>query len=638
MKPGLSLSSRIFLWALLNLVLLGALAWALFLGQFGLGLDSLLAGRAGDRLQSMADVLGGELARTPHAEWDAVLSRTGAAYELKLMVVRPDGQRWAGDRLEIPPEVRQRMGGPGGGPPGDRSGDRPRPDKFFPEGPPPDFNPARPPNRPGDRDPSQPRETPRPPPGTPAPPPQHQPNPPAASGPPAQTGPAGQTGPSATPTSSAASDRSDRSDRSSAPAPALTTNPAPTFTPPANPNSSPTPNPSPNPNAAFNPDRPRLGPLPPGNPEMRRGPWLRRPRFLLRAGQPAEYWAGVPLPSLTNAEGRPTGALLLAVAGSLTAGGLVLDPTPWLIGGFGALLLSLLLWYPLVRGVTRSIRQTTAATERMAEGKFDTLIPVTRSDELGRLGIAVNHLSGRLDHFVHGQRRFLGDIAHELCSPLARMQLGASLMEREADPALLERVQDVREEVELMTGLVNELLTFSKAGLQTRGAALQPVNLAALTRQVIAREAMHPGSVEMDIPETLQALAEPDLLARAVANLVRNALRYAGHAGPVKVTACPATAPVNARLAGPAFPADSKHPQEIHLTVSDHGPGVAESDLDRIFEPFYRPDTARTRETGGTGLGLAIVRTCIDACQGTVSAKNTTPTGLAVTLRLKAPA
>ncbi|MDB6071978.1 MAG: molecular chaperone Hsp90 [Verrucomicrobiales bacterium] len=359
---------------------------------------------------------------------------------------------------------------------------------------------------------------------------------------------------------------------------------------------------------------------------MRRGPWPRRPRFLLRAGHPIEYWAGVPLPNLTNADGRPNGALLLAVAGSLTAGGLVLDPTPWLLGASGALLLSLLLWYPLVRGVTRSIRETTAATERMAEGKFDTAIPVTRSDELGRLGTAVNHLSGRLDHFVHGQRRFLGDIAHELCSPLARMQLGASLMEREADPALLERVQDVREEIELMTGLVNELLTFSKAGLQTRGAALQPVHLATLTRQVIAREAMSPDSVEMDIPETLQALAEPDLLARAVANLVRNALRYAGHAGPVKVSAAPA----------PASTASPASLHEIILTVSDHGPGVAESELDRIFEPFYRPDTARTRETGGTGLGLAIVRTCIDACQGTVSAKNTTPTGLAVTLRLKA--
>ena len=341
----------------------------------------------------------------------------------------------------------------------------------------------------------------------------------------------------------------------------------------------------------------------------------RRPRFLIRAGDPAQYWAGLPLSGLTSPDGRPAGAILLAVASSLTSGGWVVDPVPWLLGGFGAVLLSLLLWYPLVRGVTRSIRDMTTATERMAEGKFDTAVPVTRSDELGRLGTAVNHLSGRLEHFVHGQRRFLGDIAHELCSPLARMQLGASLMEREASDAQKERVQDVREEVDLMTGLVNELLSFSKAGLQSRDAILQSVNLAELARQVAAREAGASDAVEIDIPEALTGLAEPEMLGRALANLVRNALRYAGHAGPVRIH--------TATGAG-----------SVLLTVSDHGPGVPEADLDRIFEPFYRPDTARTREAGGTGLGLAIVRTCVDACQGKVSAKNRVPAGLEVTIRL----
>ena len=96
MKRGMPLSVRILLWALLNLVLLAALGWGLFLGQFGMGLDTLLAGQAGDRLQGMADVLAGELARTPQAEWDTVLARNAAAYELTLTVVRPDGKYWAG--------------------------------------------------------------------------------------------------------------------------------------------------------------------------------------------------------------------------------------------------------------------------------------------------------------------------------------------------------------------------------------------------------------------------------------------------------------------------------------------------------------------------------------------------------------
>lgn len=550
MKRGLPLSVRILLWALLNVLLLAALGWALFRGQFGIGLDTLLAGRAGDRLQSMADVLGGELAKTPPAEWDAVLARTASAYELKLLVVRPDGQYQAGERLEIPAEVRQRLG--------DRPwGDRPPGDRPRMGGPPiEDFKPGQGPRPgPGSRRPDGPRR--------------EGPDDPPRGG----SGDFGENVP-----------------------PGRVILPGGSAAVPL-------------------PDRDRMGPPPGNGPDPRRGPMGRRPRFFVRAGEPVQYWAGIPLASLGGGGERPFMAMLLAVAPSLTAGGLVVDPLPWLLGAGGALLLSLLLWYPLVRGVTRSIRETTAATERLAEGKFDTAVEVTRRDELGRLGTAVNHLSGRLEHFVHGQRRFLGDIAHELCSPLARMQLGATLMEREATEAQKERVQDVREEVELMTGLVNELLSFSKAGLQSRGAVLQSVNLAALARQVVQREAGAADAVEIEIPETLTARAEPELLARAIANLVRNALRYAGHAGPVRLHA-------------------GTESGQVFLTVSDHGPGVPEADLDRIFEPFYRPDTARTREAGGTGLGLAIVRTCIDACQGTVSARNLEPSGLEVVIRL----
>ena len=525
MKRGMPLSVRILLWALLNLLLLSALGWGLFRGQFGLGLDVLLAGRAGDRLQSMADVLGGELARTSQAEWDAVLARTSGAYELKLVLVRPDGQHWAGEEMVLPSAVRQRLG--------DRfPGERPPRG----EGPTGEFRPGGGFRRNGDRG----QEV--------------LPNP--------------------------------------LPARRESGIPIPLLPPP----------------------RPRAEP-PPESLEPRRTGMARRSRFLIRAGEPPQYWAGVFLGGLPSPEGRPAGAMLLAVAPSLTAGGWVVDPVPWLLGGSGAVLLSLLLWYPLVRGVTRSIRDMTSATERMAEGKFDTAVPVTRRDELGLLGSGINHLSGRLEHFVHGQRRFLGDVAHELCSPLARMQLSAGLMERDADEAQLARVQDVQEEVELMTRLVNELLAYSKTGLQAREATLQAVNPADMAQQVVAREAGLDGKVEIDIPEALMVDAEPELLARAVANLVRNALRYAGHAGPVQLRA-------------------QAQNGQVLLTVSDSGPGVADADLERIFEPFYRPDSARTREAGGTGLGLAIVRTCIDACQGNVVARNRVPSGLEVTIRL----
>lgn len=267
-------------------------------------------------------------------------------------------------------------------------------------------------------------------------------------------------------------------------------------------------------------------------------------------------------------------------------------------------------------GITKSMRTMTRATESLAGGNFDTVAKVNRSDKLGRLAHSINHPAARPDHFVNGQRRFSGNMAHELCSPPGRMQLATSLLERGGDAAHRERMADVQEEVEIMTHLVNELLSFSKAGLRARDTPMESVPLAPLVRDVIRREAGG-DRVECELPETLTALAESELISRAVANLVRNALRYAGPAGKVNVD-------------GRALDG------QVLLTVSEHGPGVPEEELERIFEPFYGPDTARTREMGGSGPGLAVVRTCVKACQGSVMAANNVPSGLSVTIRVTA--
>jgi two-component system sensor histidine kinase CpxA len=113
----------------------------------------------------------------------------------------------------------------------------------------------------------------------------------------------------------------------------------------------------------------------------------------------------------------------------------------------------------------------------------------------------------------------------------------------------------------------------------------------------------------------IQVLAQPVLLERALGNLVRNAIRYAGHDGPIMIST---------HIEGP----------EVLLRIADQGPGVPKRDLARLGEPFFRPDTARAQETGGTGLGLAIVRTCMEACGGRVFFENRSPTGFIATLAL----
>ena len=339
------------------------------------------------------------------------------------------------------------------------------------------------------------------------------------------------------------------------------------------------------------------------------------PVFTLRTSQTTRYWAGVRIPVYESGADQPLRGTLLAVSDSITGHGLFFNPRPWLLIAAVVFGLSILLWLPFVRQLTRTIRQLTAAAEQIAEEHFDVRVDARRTDELGRLARSINHLAGRLDGFVSGQKRFLGDIAHELNSPLARMQFALGILEERTDPAHRASLEDVQEEVRLMSGLVAELLAWSRAGLKTAPVALAPLRLRPLVEQIVAREAAgHP--VEIAIDEDAAVLANADLLARALANVIRNAVRYAGDAGPLEITAAP-------------------DGDRLRLSLADHGPGVPEDALPRLFDPFFRLEPDRARATGGAGLGLAIVKTCLEACHGAVSARNRPPHGLEIQFLLK---
>ena len=370
---------------------------------------------------------------------------------------------------------------------------------------------------------------------------------------------------------------------------------------------------------------PRGGPRregPPGPPDGGGGGTVgfRRPgpgmmRGFVRAGSPPSYWVVVPAALSRPDSGRPEMGRLVIQSPTLGAGGLFFDVASWWLAGGAVLFLSVLWWLPFIGSITRSLGQMTAATEAIAEGKFDVALNDRRGDELGRLGGAINRMSRRLEGFVTGQKRFLGDIAHELCSPLARMEMALGVLDQQAGGSQREYVGDLRDDVRQMSGLVNELLSFSKAGLKGRDTPLSAVPLRELVERVVNREAAEAAGVRVVIAPELSVDAEPELLARAVSNLLRNALRYAGPAGPVTLEA-------------------SAQGDTVTLTVSDVGPGVPPAALARLGEPFFRPDLARTRESGGTGLGLAIVRTCVEACRGRLTLRNRHPVGFEAEVRL----
>ena len=341
-------------------------------------------------------------------------------------------------------------------------------------------------------------------------------------------------------------------------------------------------------------------------------------KFMLVAGQPRLYWAGVHLGEVKRPSraGPPASATLLFASESLHGGGLFFDYAPWLELGGGLALVSVLMWLPFVHGLTLSLARMTRTAEEIARGHFEPPPTNRRRDELGRLGRALGHMAQRLDGFVTGQKRFLGDTAHELLSPLARLEVTLSILEQRAGPDGDRRYTDLAlAEVRRMATLVQDLLSFTKAGMNAPAPVLAPVGLAALVRQAVEREGAQ-AVVSVTIGEELRVRAEPDLLGRALGNAVRNAVRYAGEDGPIVI----AGAPAGEKL--------------VLLTVTDHGPGVPPDAIDRLFDPFFRPEAARTRETGGTGLGLAIVKSCVEACGGQVAVRNREPRGLELTFTL----
>jgi two-component system sensor histidine kinase CpxA len=500
-KVTYPLSLKVFVWLLLNLLLLAGLGVGFFVYQGGIGWDALVAGTSGTRAQATANVIAGEAAAAVNAEGaQAVLDRFGAAYGADFYLFRGDEAQLAGTAVELPPEVKARI----------------------------DLWPLR------------------------------------------GFGGRGEFGPGA------------RDPRR-----------APDFKGPRR----------------EPPDRPKREPgemvrrePPPFDPAERAG------RFVVRTGTPTAYWVGLRVPIAFGERGRFVlpGVMLVRV-GSLWGLLHFLDLQTWLLAGTGVLLLSVLFWLPLVRGITVALGQLTAATEQIADGRFDARVPADRRDEIGKLGDSVNRMAARLDAHMNGQKRFLGDVAHELCSPLARLQMATGILDERAPVELRGTVEDVRDEVQQMSTLVNELLAFTKAGLQRRDIELTSLPLAPLVQSAIEREGGGE-RVTVSVPTELQIRGDTDLLTRALANLVRNALRYADASEKISVSA-------------------RREGERVIVAVDDHGPGVPPEALDRLGEPFFRPEAARTRELGGVGLGLSIVRSAVVACGGEIRFSNRTPRG-----------
>lgn len=249
-------------------------------------------------------------------------------------------------------------------------------------------------------------------------------------------------------------------------------------------------------------------------------------------------------------------------------------------------------WW-LARRITRRLVILTSAAEDVARTRrLGIQVPVTGYDEVGRLGRAFDRMLGRLAQSEDDQRRLVQDAGHELRTPLTSLRTNISLLRRidELPPETrAELVADLGQEARELTDLVNELVDLA-AG-QSDNEPPQRVDLADIAEDVAGLARRRTGrEVVVRASGDTTTDGRPGMLTRAVSNLVENAAKF-DRTG---------RAPIEITVTGPT------RPGTIRVEVLDRGPGIAEADLIRIFDRFYR--AADARSLPGSGLGLSIVR------------------------------
>lgn len=275
---------------------------------------------------------------------------------------------------------------------------------------------------------------------------------------------------------------------------------------------------------------------------------------------------------------------------------------------------ALLAWY-----FARPIRTLRSAFADVAAGRLATRIGAAmgkRRDELADLGGEFDRMAERLQGLLEGQRRLFHDVSHELRSPLARLQAAADLMRQQPERAG-EFIARIERDTTRMDRLVGELLMLARLDAGMGDAPRERIDLAELVGEIAddARLEAETRScrIAAALAEDLAVMGNRGLLRRAIENVLRNALRHSPAGGEVAITL---------QTDGDA----------ASLTIADAGNGVAASDLDAIFEPFFR--AAGADAFAGYGLGLAITRQVMRVHGGTARAENRPGGGLVVTLRL----
>jgi len=303
----------------------------------------------------------------------------------------------------------------------------------------------------------------------------------------------------------------------------------------------------------------------------------------------------------------------------------LLAPGPWGVGmrlGVAAVISALFSWL-LARYLAAPLGQLSRASRQLATGDLSVRVGAPlgqRRDEFGQLALDMDEMASRLQMLQQANQRLLRDVSHELRSPLARLRVALEIARNKQAGPVDDELDRIELESSRLEHLVDEVLGLLRESSAAQALKLSEFDLADLLRDLVetvnyeVTDKHEPIGLHTRSPLLLEA--DRELLWRVFENILRNALIHSRNAGAIEIRANP----VEGRL--------------IQVSVLDSGPGIDEALIGRIFEPFFRVDEARDRDSGGHGLGLAIAASAIRRHGGRISALNRAEGGLEVRVLL----
>ena len=273
------------------------------------------------------------------------------------------------------------------------------------------------------------------------------------------------------------------------------------------------------------------------------------------------------------------------------------------------------------RSLARPLTRLAHAAEAFGSGDLSVRSNIRRTDEIGSVARTFDEMADRVNALLRTQREFLANVSHELRTPLARIRVALDIAAEGDVDAGRSSLSDITEDWADLDRLVDSLITIARMDLArdpaVPAAALrkEPLDAVQLSeRAAAAVRATHPrhAIVVEHADAALPLVADGAMLRRVLDNVLTNAAKYADPSAPIRL-------------------AVRRQADAVQFTVTDRGTGIDATDLEHVFEPFFRADRSRTRATGGTGLGLALAKRIIDAHGGRIYVDSTVGVGTTVT-------